>query len=189
MDIKIKDNKINELQDDYIIIAIDSTGIKVTNRGQWMRRDKWRVKKKGYLKIHIATVNVKSKKILSMKVTADEHVHDSKALPELVVENIIKSDRQLTVGKLLVDDAYDSNDIFRCLADDNGILPCNKVRKNAKVRLKKGHVLRNLSVITQRNDLQRWKDSIVSYGQRWIVETMFSTIKRMFDREYVCLFC
>ncbi len=68
-----------------------------------------------------------------MKVTAVEHVHDSKALPELVVENIIKSDRQLTVGKLLVDeDAYDSNDIFRCLAD-NGILPCIKGRKKAKV--------------------------------------------------------
>ena len=71
-------------------IAIDSTGIKVTNRGQWMK-DKWNMKKKGYLKIHVA-VNVKNKKILSMiKVTADEHVHDSKALPELV-ENIIKSD-------------------------------------------------------------------------------------------------
>jgi hypothetical protein len=38
--------------DDYIIIAADSTGIKVTNRGQWMQ-DKWNVKKKGYLKIHI----------------------------------------------------------------------------------------------------------------------------------------
>ncbi len=48
-----------------IIIAIDSTGIKVTNRGQWIR-DKWNVKKKGYLKIHIA-VDVKTKKILSMK--------------------------------------------------------------------------------------------------------------------------
>ena len=37
----------------YIAIAIDSTGIKVTNRGHWMQ-DKWNVKKKGYLKIHIA---------------------------------------------------------------------------------------------------------------------------------------
>ena len=90
LDIKIKeDNKIKEFQDEYIIIAIDSTGIKVTNRGQWMR-EKWKIRKKGYLKIHIA-VNVKSKKILSMKVT-DEHVHDSKALPELV-EDIIKSDK------------------------------------------------------------------------------------------------
>ena len=35
-----------------------------------MRRDKWNIKrKKGYLKIHIVAVNVKSKKILSIKVT------------------------------------------------------------------------------------------------------------------------
>jgi Transposase DDE domain len=52
------------------------------------------------LKIHIA-VNVKSKEILSIKVTDDEHVHDSKALPELV-ENIIKSDNVITIDKLLV---------------------------------------------------------------------------------------
>ena len=144
-------------------------------------RDKWHIKnKKGYLKIHIAT-NVKTKKILSIKVT-DEHVHDSKALPELV-ENIIKSDsRKITVGKIFADGTYDSNDIFRCLAD-NGILPCIKVRKNAKVRLKKGHILRNLSVMSQKKDLQRWKD-ILSYGKRWIVETVFSSIKRMFG-EYV----
>ena len=30
--------------DDDIIIAIDSTGIKVTNRGQWMQ-EKWQLKK------------------------------------------------------------------------------------------------------------------------------------------------
>ena len=40
-------------------------------------REKWNVRTKGYLKIHIA-VDVKTKKILSMKVT-DEHVHDSKS--------------------------------------------------------------------------------------------------------------
>ena len=71
--------------------------------------------KKGYLKIHIA-VDVKTKKILSMKVT-DEHVHDSKVLPELV-ENIIKSDSMTTavIGKLFADDgAYEGNDIFRYL--------------------------------------------------------------------------
>jgi hypothetical protein len=179
LDIKIKDdNKSRDFEDEDIIIAIDSTGIKVTNRGQWMQ-DKWNVKKKGYLKIHVA-VNIKTKKILSIKVT-DEHVHDTKALPELV-ENIIKSDRKLTIGKLFGDGAYEGNDIFRYL-EDNGILPCIKVRKNAKVRWKKGNFLRNMSVLAQRNDLQKWKNS-VSYGQRWIVETVFSSIKRMFG-EYV----
>jgi transposase-like protein len=55
LDIKIKDvdNKNKQFKDEYIVIAIDSTGIKVTNRGQWMR-EKWHIKnKKGYLKIHV----------------------------------------------------------------------------------------------------------------------------------------
>ncbi len=67
LDIKIKDaTDSNKFKDDYLIIAIDSTGIKVTNRGQWMQ-GKWNIKnKKGYLKIHVA-VNVKTKKILSRR--------------------------------------------------------------------------------------------------------------------------
>jgi hypothetical protein len=136
LDIKIKDvnNKEKDFEDEYIVVAIDSTGIKVTNRGQWMR-DKWNVRKKGYLKIHVA-INVKTKKILSIQVT-DRHVHDSKALQELV-DNIIESGSvKVAMGKLLGDDdAYDGNDIFRYLAD-NGILPCIKVRKNARIRWKK----------------------------------------------------
>ena len=182
LDIKIKDtdSKNKQFKDEYIVITIDMTGIKVTNRGQWMK-DKWNVNKKGYLKIHIA-VDVKTKKILSIKVT-DEHIHDSKVLPELV-DNIIKSDgiTTTTIGKLFADGAYDGNDIFRYLSD-NGILPCIKVRMNSRVRWKKGNILRNLSVISQKKDLQKWNDS-VSYGQRWIVETVFSSIKRMFG-EYV----
>jgi hypothetical protein len=69
------------------------------------------------LKIHIS-VKVKSKKILAMKVTDVEHVHDSKALPELVEENIIKSNSTTTtaimvVGKLFADDGtYDGNNIL-----------------------------------------------------------------------------
>ena len=91
MDIKINDNKGKDL-DGYIILVIDSTGIRVTNRGQWLRDNcKINNKDKGYLKIHIAVI-VKSRKIPSMmRVTVDEHVHDSKALPELV-DDIIKSD-------------------------------------------------------------------------------------------------
>ena len=34
--------------DGDIVIAIDSTGIKVTNRGQY-QRDRWNIRKKGYL--------------------------------------------------------------------------------------------------------------------------------------------
>jgi hypothetical protein len=68
-----------------------------------------------------------------------------------LVDNIIKSNK--IIGKLFVDGAYEGNDIFRYLSTDNGILPCIKVRKNAQVRLKKGHILRNLPVISQKKDL------------------------------------
>ena len=161
LNIEIKDDgKNKEFEDEYIIIAIDSTGIKVTNRGQWMR-DKWHTSKnnkKGYLKIHVA-VNVKTKKILSIKVT-DERVHDSKALPGLV-NDVIKSDKRITIGKLIAEyGAYDGNEIFRYLSD-NGILPCIKVRKNSIVKWKKGNILRNLSVLAQKNDIQKWKDSVI----------------------------
>jgi hypothetical protein len=53
LDIKIDDdaNK-SSLHDDHFVIAIDCTGIKVSNRGEWIRH-KWNVKR-GYLKIHLA---------------------------------------------------------------------------------------------------------------------------------------
>ena len=92
-------------------------------------KDKWCEKEKIFENTCVA-VNVKTKKILSMKVT-DEHVHDSKALPELV-KNIIKSDSVTAIGKLFVDGAYEGNEIFRYL-EGNGILPCIKVRKRMLV--------------------------------------------------------
>jgi hypothetical protein len=77
-------------------------------------------------------VNVKTKEILSINVTG-EHIHDSKMLPEFV-DSIITSDSMTTtIGKPFGDGTYESNEIFRYLAD-NGILPCIKVRKNARVR-------------------------------------------------------
>jgi len=64
-------------------------------------------------------------------------------------------------------------------------LTCIKVRKNARVGWKKGNFLRNLSVLAQKNDLQKWKDSVSYDGQkRWIIETVFSCLKRTFG-EYI----
>ena len=46
LDVKIKDtdSRNKDFKDEYIVIAIDSIGIKVTNRGQWMK-DKWGIRK------------------------------------------------------------------------------------------------------------------------------------------------
>ena len=134
--------------------------------------------KKGYLKIHIA-VDITKKRILSLQVTS-EQVHDGKILPELVDDITIKQNK--VVETAIMDGAYDSNNNFQFLSF-KGIQPAIKVRKNAKYR-KTNHYLRNKNVQSQKTNLQQWKNS-VSYGQRWIVESVFSCIKRMFGREYV----
>jgi Transposase DDE domain len=82
------DIKINEHLGNDIVIALDSTGIEVANRGEWMRH-KWHVRK-GYLKIHVA-VDIKRKRILSLEVTSEE-VHDGKMLKKLV-DNVSENNK------------------------------------------------------------------------------------------------
>jgi len=76
-----------------------------------------------------------------------------------------------------VDGSYDSNKNFQLLSF-RGINPAIKVRKNSRCR-KTNHYLRNKRVKMQKNNLQQWKVS-VDYGQRWIRETVFSCMKRIF---------
>ncbi len=152
-----------------IVIAIDSTGIKVANRGEWMR-DKWK-KRRGFLKIHVG-VDVSSKKILSLKIT-DERSHDAQHLPSLVVQ----ASSHGRVVKVLGDAAYDSKNNFS-YTYNNDIIPGIKVRKNSSFK-SGGCYPRKVSVISQLTNYQYWKDS-VSYGSRWIVESVFSVLKRIF---------
>jgi transposase len=165
--------------DDYIIIAIDGTGIKVTNRGQWMS-EKWNVqnRKKDYLKIHVA-VNIKTKEILALEVT-DEKVHDGKMLTKLI-DRVLDNQGITKIKSVLADGAFDSNANFRYI-EDKRIKPGIKVRKNSIVS-PKNNGLRNKEVMRQSKDLLRWKKKR-KYGHRWIAETVFSTIKRTFG-EYV----
>jgi len=175
------DRRVNRLnvklsEEDYgndLVIAVDASGIKVSNRGDWMRR-KWRVRR-GYLKIHIA-VDVKRKRILALEVT-DEKVGDERMLQPLVEEALRKGKIAKTIG----DGAYDTKSSFRYL-DANGIEPVIKVRRDASSRAG-GCVPRRLVAQEYLHDPEAWKRRH-GYGQRWMVETVFSSLKRTFG-EYV----
>lgn len=167
------DPKINPEKDD-IVIAVDSTGIKVTNRGEWIL-DKWKKKRrirKGFIKIHVA-VDTKTKKIVSMSVTKED-VHDGKMLKELV-DDVSKN---YDIKKVLADGGYDSKDNFRQL-DEMKVIPAIKVRKNSSVKNNAKCIPRKLSVIQQLKDLNQWKKRH-GYGMRWMAESAFSSIKRTF---------
>jgi IS5 family transposase len=66
LDIKVNEKEVGN----DIVIALDSTGIKVSNRGEWMRH-KWHVRSRGYLKIHVA-VDIRKKKVVSLQVTSEQ---------------------------------------------------------------------------------------------------------------------
>ena len=91
-----------------------------------------------------------------------------------LVDNASENNR---VKGILADGMYDSNNNFRYLSR-NRIKPGIKTRINSKVKTTNCHA-RNMSVIRQQTNLKRWKRS-VNYGYRWMAETAFSSIKRMF---------
>lgn len=156
-----------------ISVAIDSSGIKVSNSGDWIRK-KWKVKR-GYLKIHLA-VDARSKQAVSMEVTG-ETVSDASQTEHLLQNAMIRN----KIDRAYADGAYDSRANFNFLAS-NGIDPAIKVRKNAS-RKARGSYARKVEVIAQQTDFDAWKED-KHYGDRWSVECAYSCIKRIFG-EYV----
>jgi hypothetical protein len=173
------DIKLNNRIGNDIVIVLDSTGIKVTNRGEWLPH-KWNIRK-GYLKIHVA-VDIKKKKIVSLEVTSEE-VHDSSKLIVLIDKVMENND----IKRVIADGAYDSNENFRYLYN-NDIEAAIRVRKNSSLlsdssRGDRAYIPRNVVVLKELKNYERWKHGI-NYGCRWMAETVFSSIKRMFG-EYV----
>lgn len=66
--------------DGPIVIAVDSTGVRVHRAGGWAERIHG--KKKRYIKIHFA-VNVETEEVVAMEVTTDG-THDSEVFPKLL---------------------------------------------------------------------------------------------------------
>jgi transposase len=85
------------------------------------------------------------------------------------------------VKRVIADGAYDSKVNFR-LVSDMGIEPLIKVRKNASLK-GRGCMPRKLAVVEQLGNSE-WRRER-GYGYRWMAESAFSSIKRVFG-EYIC---
>lgn len=130
--------------------------------------------KKGYLKIHVA-VDIKTKQILALEVT-DEKVHDGKVMKQLI-EQVLNNNHNIKIKSFIGDGVYDSNENFKYL-NDKRIRPIIKVKRNSIISTKNNKI-RNKEVQLQTKDYHKWKKKR-KYGQRWMAETAFSSIKRMF---------
>ena len=134
-----------------------------------MKNGMFKIKKEGYLKIHVA-VNIKTKEILALEVT-DEKVHDSKMLKKLV-NHVLKTvpddkNKVKNLKLVLADGAHDTNTNFGYL-EKNGITPGIKVRKNSIIS-PKNNKLRNreVSKVTNKGFVEMEKEKKV-WTEIWI---------------------
>jgi len=155
-----------DIPEDDVVVAVDSTGMKVTNRGEWMREKHGKVRR-GWLKVHVA-VDVETKKLLSIEVT-EEKVADSEVLRPLL--------KDLNIKDGLMDGAFDTNDAFDFIKEKGVDCPGIKIRENAIVG-KEPTPRSNAVLEFLKNGYNGWKQ-MHQYGRRWAVEGYFSSIKRI----------
>jgi hypothetical protein len=159
--------------DGDVIIAIDSTGIKVTNRGDWMR-EKWRIHR-GWIKVH-EVIDRKTRNILSMEVT-DETVQDETCCTPLI-DSAQDSLQSGTIKNILGDGAYDHLTIFNDL-EERHISSSIKIRSNASRRSRGSPYRAECAREFLDAGYPEWAKNH-DYGSRWAVEGVFSAMKRIY---------
>jgi hypothetical protein len=154
------------IPDNDIVVAVDSTGMKVTSRGDWMR-EKHGVERKGWIKVHIA-VDVETRRPITFEIT-DERITDQEMVKSLLKDIKLKDS--------LMDGAYDKEQVFKFMKEKGVAMPGIKIRKNAVV---KADSARAESVLEfKKYGYNSWK-VVHQYGRRWAAESVFSAIKRIF---------
>lgn len=183
MEIQIQDSIppafIEEIRRGRAKIAVDSSGLSITCRGEWLRYKHKEGKiycRRGFVKLHVG-VDIRRGLILGIEIT-DEKCADSWALPSITHQT-----KQIAeVGVAYMDGAYDTHENFREL-EKLKILPVIKPKRTGRMIIsKEGYVLGRRSrylyeIQTQGYDY--WKKHY-GYGRRWFVEVAFSSFKRRF---------
>jgi hypothetical protein len=156
-----------------VVVAPDSTGIKQTNRGEWMR-EKWRIHR-GWIKVHVV-IDRKSRNILAMEVTNET------ILDELCCTSLIDSAQSSlysgTIRKAFGDGAYDHISIFNDL-EERQISSAIKIRSNVSRRSKGSAYRAQCAREFLDSGYLDWAQGH-NYGSRWSVKGVFSAMKRIF---------
>ena len=158
------------------VIAIDGTGLKVTNRGEWIRH-KWRVQR-GWVKVVLAGT---TKGDIIDLIIGDETLDEIKT-----AQNMIKS---LEAEEVLMDGLHDTYKTYEL---------CKKKRIKLRTPARKGSNPSGLSPRSKavREQLMLGRKKWVkkyNYGMRWVAsEGIFSAVKTLFgetltshNKEYI----
>jgi transposase len=171
--------RINELTlnlpkadlDKPIHVGSDGTGVKVSNRGEWMRQ-KWQIRR-GWIKA-VITMDVEGKKLLDIEVF--EKGDSEPDIFERHIKELIKNG--VRIRKACADGAHDTRKLFNTL-EKNKIEQAIKLRSNASTKAK-GSTSRAREVRKFKElGYEQWAKE-KEYGMRWSTEGKFSCVKRKF---------
>lgn len=161
--------------DKPIYVGNDGSGIKVSNRGEWMRQ-KWQVRR-GWIKA-VITMDVEKKKILEIEV-----FDKGDSEPDIFgrhVESLVRQGAH--IRKACADGAHDKRKLFNTL-EKHKIEQTIKPRSNASTKAR--------GSISRAREVRKFKElgykawaKEKEYGMRWATEGKFSCVKRKFG-EYV----
>ncbi len=154
------------------VVGCDGTGIKVSNRGDWIRH-KWKVQR-GWIKVVV--LGNKKGKIVDIMVGTEELDENESFRQMLCIHH-------KSISKALGDGWYDSKENFN-LCKKLSIIPAFKIGENSSGKadgsMTRARYVREYKKI----GYDKWKKKY-KYGERWLcTEGIFSAVKRM-EGEYV----
>jgi hypothetical protein len=156
------------------VVAVDNTGIKVSNRGEWRRKYLGK-ERQGWIKIHVA-LDKKTRQVVSFRITG-EHAHDSEMFIPLL-KQLADRISPNQVKKVLADRGYDSKPNFN-YAEKRGIIPTIRPRQTANPHTEQPLTRKRLITTIKKYGYKKWAQK-TKYGLRWAIEGFFSTYKRLY---------
>lgn len=162
------DYDINLSRNKKYDVITDSTGNKLSNRGEYIRH-KWKVKR-GWIKVSIA-IDKNTKELLDVGLSLEDVSDPEHAKKHL--DNL----NEIEISSFSGDGAYYEDELYKILHKRN-VKPIIKMRRDASNKgLDPMH-----KAVREMNDLggyEAWRDKY-EYGKRWHVEGYISANKRCF---------
>ncbi len=150
-------------------IAVDGTGNKLTNRGEYITK-KWRVQR-DWVKVSIV-IDRFTQELLDVEVALDKEASDSK-----LAKKHLQNFEDVKIEDFAADGAYYEKELYQMLKDKN-IQPVIKIRSDAIPNgLDPMHsAVRDMKKL---GGYYPWRDKY-QYGHRWNIEGYNSSTKRCF---------
>lgn len=166
----------NFVGDKLLNVAMDATGFKPTNKGDWriLNHENGEVKRDGYIKL-MAGIDMETLTILTGFIGDAQTADITLFRPAF---NEVKDKAKALFG----DGSFDAFEVYR-RCSEAGITPIVKPDKNAIIRYNKQDLPRELRSyyvsFIKKWGYKEWSKRF-GYGRRWLIEIVFSKFKRLF---------